>query len=417
MIKVVLLCHYFSSESKEMMGNVHYFRELSPWIQEILNMFKNKQDVELHVVAPNYSANKDVNVEKEGIYYHYYKYSPPVLSRIIRPFLGVAFKHEEPYKIAERFANLVTSYKYPMRRIPRIINEIKPDLIHLHGSENPDYGVGAIPLLDKYPILLTVQGFAYLFGKDVDNLLLKWNWNLRIKYEKIINSSVKYIATIGLENNAFAPFEKGQRRYDICEITNQPNIDARLIDKKYDVTFYSRVDRDKGIEDLVKSIGLLKQRGEKLTTIIIGKVTPAYKESLINMMKSLGIDNQFQFAGFLDDHNDVYKLAASARLLALPTLDDCQPNSIREAMFMRLPVISTKVGGIPNLNAHNQCLHLVDRGDIEAIANGIHKLLNDKVYATNLINNAYEEMMNYFAPGKIYNQMIEAYKDIYRLEK
>lgn len=45
-MKVVLLCHYFSSESREMMGDIHYFRELSPWIQEILNMFKNKNDVE-----------------------------------------------------------------------------------------------------------------------------------------------------------------------------------------------------------------------------------------------------------------------------------------------------------------------------------------------------------------------------------
>ena len=147
-----------------------------------------------------------------------------------------------------------------------------------------------------------------------------------------------------------------------------------------------------------------------------GRKWSSYKEYLINMMKNLGVENQFQFAGFLDDHNDVYRIAASARLLALPTLDDCQPNSIREAMFMRLPVISTKVGGIPNLNAHNQCLHLVDRGDIEALADGIHKLLNDKEYATNLINNAYEEMMNYFAPGKIYSQMIETYKDICRQE-
>lgn len=369
------------------------------------------------MVAPNYSANKDVCVTKDAIHYHFYKYSPSFLTRIIKPFVDLLVKHEEPYKISERFANLITSYKFPMRRIPHIINEIKPDIIHLHGSENPDYGVGVIPILNKYPVLLTVQGFAYLFGKDVDNLFLKWNWNLRIKYEKIINSSVKYLSTIGLENNAFAPFENGQKRYEICEITNQPGIDARDYDKKYDVVFYSRVDRDKGIEDLIKSIGILKQRGERLSVIIIGKVTPAYKENLLGMMKSMNISDQFEFAGFLEDHMDVYKLAASAKLLALPTLDDCQPNSIREAMFMRLPVISTKVGGIPNLNSHMHCVHLINRGDVEALADGIHTILNDADYAERLIENSYKEMVNYFAPSQIYKQMIDACKDIYRISE
>lgn len=416
-MKVVLLCHYFNSESKEMMGDVHYFRELSPWIQEILNMFKNKHDVELHVVAPNYSANRDVNVEKDAIHYHFYKYSPPLFAHIIKPFSSRVFKHDEPYKIAERFANIVTSYRYPMHRIPRIINEIKPDLIHLHGSENPDYGVGVIPLLDQYPVFLTVQGFAYLFGKDSTNILVKKNWDLRIKYERIINSSVKYLASIGLENNAFAPFENGQKRYEICEITNQPDIDARTIEKKYDIVFYSRVDKDKGIEDLIKCIGLLKQRRENLSAIVIGKVTPKYKERLIALMKDFSVDSQIDFAGFLEDHNDVYKLAASAKLLALPTLDDCQPNSIREAMFMRLPVISTKVGGIPNLNKHKRCVHLVDKGDIIALADGIQQILKDDKYAEDLINNSYSEMMDYFAPGKIYKQMIDAYMDIYMQER
>ena len=411
-MKVVLLCQYFSPEAKEMMGGVHYFRELSPWIQEILNLFKNKHDVELHVVAPNYSANKDVYVEKDAIHYHFYKYSPPFLAKVIKPFSSKFFKHDEPYKIAERLANIITSYKYPMHRIPRIINEIKPDLVHLHGSENPDYGVGSIPLLDNYPFFLTVQGFAYLFGKDSTNIVVKRNWDLRIKYERIINSSVKYIASIGLENNAFAPFENGQKKYEICEITNQPDIDARTIEKKFDIVFYSRVDKDKGIEDLIKCIGLLKEKGKVFSTIVIGKVTPKYKTHLIELMKNLSVDEQIVFAGFLDDHNDVYKLAASARLLALPTLDDCQPNSIREAMFMRLPVISTKVGGIPALNKHSHCVHLVEKGDVDALADGILLILNDKQYAERLMNNSYSEMMNYYAPQKIYRQMINAYEDI-----
>ena len=86
-------------------------------------------------------------------------------------------------------------------------------------------------------------------------------------------------------------------------------------------------------------------------------------------------------------------------------------------MFMRLPVISTKVGGIPNLNSHMHCVHLINRGDVEALADGIHTILNDADYAERLIENSYKEMVNYFAPSQIYKQMIDAYKDIYRISE
>ena len=78
-IKVVLLCHYWSDEMAEMVGRKHYFRELSPWIQETLNLFKGKKDVELHVVAPNYASNTDVESEKDGIFFHYYHYETGML--------------------------------------------------------------------------------------------------------------------------------------------------------------------------------------------------------------------------------------------------------------------------------------------------------------------------------------------------
>ena len=97
----------------EMVGRKHYFRELSPWIQETLNLFKNKEDVEMHVVAPNYASNTDVFCEKDGISFHYYKYAPPVLSVFMLILIKLFVKHDEPYKIAERTANLATRFCYP----------------------------------------------------------------------------------------------------------------------------------------------------------------------------------------------------------------------------------------------------------------------------------------------------------------
>ena len=84
--KVVLLSMYWSSDTKEMLGSKHYFRELQPWVQETINLFKNKNDVELHVVAPNFASNTDVDTQKDGIYFHFFNYAPKFLCSCVYLF-------------------------------------------------------------------------------------------------------------------------------------------------------------------------------------------------------------------------------------------------------------------------------------------------------------------------------------------
>lgn len=416
-MKIVLLCQYWSEESKIMLGDKHYVRELSPWIQEILNSFKNKNDVELHVVAPNYASNEDKEISVDGISFHFFKYSHPLLVALFAPLVKLRLHHPEPYKIAERISNVLTNYRYPMRRIADIINNIRPDIIHLYGSENPDYSVGVIPLLNSYPILLTVQGYAYMFPDKDGNWLVRRNASLRIKYEDIINKGIRYLTTIGLENNAFDRFNNGQQLFNVCEITNIPGVDASVVEKKYDIIFYSRVNKEKGIEDLIEAVSLLHKGGKEYKTLVIGRLEHTYRNHLVEMIKSLGIAHLFELKGFVDSHQEVYNLAASSRVLVLPTHFDCQPNSIREAMFMKLPVVATNVGGIPSLNVHKECLSMVPKQNVPLLASAIARVLEDGEYANELVKNGYSEMFEYYSPDQVYQQFINAYKEILELEK
>lgn len=409
-IKVVLLCHYWSDEMAEMVGRKHYFRELSPWIQETLNLFKGKKDVELHVVAPNYAANVDVEAEKDGIHYHYYKYAPTVLSAVLLPTIKTWIKHNEPHKIAERTANLITRFITPKRRIPQIIKSIKPDLIHLYGSENLDYSVGVLPFLEKIPVLLTIQGYAYLMKKS-DSVIVQNSNNLRAKYEDYINKRVHYVTNYGIDYG-FEPFENGQKKYVLSAITRIPKEDASKTEKKYDIVFYARINEEKGIEDLLRSIGLLKRNGRTYNAIVVGKAEESYLSKLKGIVEEEGVKDEVEFTGFLDDHKDVYRIAASAKVLAFPSHNDVSPNTIRESMFMKLPVVAYGIGGVPFFNVHKECLCLVDEIDINKFSEALDKVLNNVQYREMLINNAYEDAVNYYAPDKIYQQTIDIYKDV-----
>lgn len=417
-IKVVLLSQYWSDEMAEMVGRKHYFRELAPWIQEKINLFRNKNDVELHVVAPNYASNRDINAYRDNIHFYYYHYSPTWLSILLVPLFKYFYKHDEPYKMAERLANMMTGYKIPARRGANIIRGINPDLIHLIGSEVSDYGYTAMRLMQEYPILLSVQGWAYLQKKSRNPLERAFEL-YREHCERKINKKIEYLTSVSPKNLEQIKSESKEGFFDKCKkvyycraITKVPQVNALKTKKKYDVAFYARITKDKGIEDLIEALCYLNNKGCQMNAIIMGRGNETYIQWLKEVIKKKGLEKQIDFVGFVENHDDVYMYAAQAKLLVLPTHNDGIPNTVREAMFMRLPVVANNVGGIPCFNEHRYCVHLSELGDIKGLAEGMCKVIDDEAYRNVLIENAYKEAIERYSPDTIYDQTINAYKDL-----
>lgn len=416
-IKVVLLCHYWSDEMAEMVGRRHYFQELSPWIQETLNGFKNKEDVELHVVAPNFASNTYLTCIKDGIHFHFYHYSPTWISVLAAPFIKLFVKHLETYKIAERLANTLTGFKTPANNAEKIIKLINPDIIHLYGSENPDYAAPAIKVMDRYPMLLTAQGYVCLQTPN-EMFLEKKFYEYRVEYERIINNAVKYmtvtkhISLDDFKNNEMHYFGSCEKLYYVTAITKVPQVDASCVEKKYDLVYYARIDKNKGIEDLIDVVELLRKNGRDLKTHVIGPGSEVYVAKLKEKIKGKKLNDIIEFAGFIEKHEDVYKHASQARVMVLPTHNDGIPNTIREAMFMKLPVVANNVGGIPRFNERRHCIHLVELGDMEGLADGICKVLDNEDYRKKLVINAYQEANEVYSPDGVYEQTISAYKNV-----
>ena len=150
------------------------------------------------------------------------------------------------------------------------------------------------------------------------------------------------------------------------------------MDKKYDVVFYARINKDKGIEDLIQAISYLKKQGRHLKTIVVGRAVEEYKERLDRLITKEDVADLIEFTGFLDNHDDVYKIAASSKVLAFPSHNDVSPNTIRESMFMHLPIVAYRVGGVPYFNIRKECLDLVEDGNVEAFANELVKIIDNE---------------------------------------
>ena len=67
-------------------------------------------------------------------------------------------------------------------------------------------------------------------------------------------------------------------------------------------------------------------------------------------------------------------------MLVLPTPKDGIANTFLESMIMKLPVVAYNIGGIPSITENRRCIHLVNKGDINRLADGICKVLNNEEY-------------------------------------
>lgn len=97
-----------------------------------------------------------------------------------------------------------------------------------------------------------------------------------------------------------------------------------------------------------------------------------------DLCRSLGICNSIRFLGKQDA---VEELLALSDLFVLPSSNESFGLAALEAMACEVPVVSSNVGGLPEVNIHGETGFLSDVGDIESMASDAIKLLsNDELH-------------------------------------
>ena len=117
-------------------------------------------------------------------------------------------------------------------------------------------------------------------------------------------------------------------------------------EKKYDLAFAARLEKNKGITELLNAVKLLiTARPEDylpIKLLIIG--SGSLKKELTELVEQNGLENNVFFSGWLATSDDVAKAYSSARIFVNPSYNEGGPRVALEAMACGLPVITTRVG-------------------------------------------------------------------------
>lgn len=161
----------------------------------------------------------------------------------------------------------------------------------------------------------------------------------------------------------------------------------------------------KGHRFLVDAVAQLKQEHPHLHLVILG--SGDRHDALLRWTSNAGISQAVHLVGHRED---VELALAGMDVFVLPSLNEGMGRALIEAMAAGLPVIASRVGGIPALIEDENNGLLVPAGDSLVLAVALRRILSDPTWACALGQNAMQSIgTGYGVPA-----MVRAIESIYR---
>jgi glycosyltransferase involved in cell wall biosynthesis len=133
----------------------------------------------------------------------------------------------------------------------------------------------------------------------------------------------------------------------------------------------------KGVTHLVNAMAEVVQRHPNSLLVLVGKGDDKGGEAikLREQVQSLGLTDKVLFLGWRPDVNEI---TGCFDIFVLPSLNEGMGRVLVEAMAAGLPIVASRVGGIPDLVKHGENGLLVPPANAGALEQAISDLLSDK---------------------------------------
>ena len=255
-----------------------------------------------------------------------------------------------------------------------------PCILHLHGSE-----------------MKTFYNGLSSFGKK----LVKWSLE-HVEVVIVLSESWRVFvanaapkANINIINN-----------YVTLPNPNTPQVFTNT----FDVLFLGILGKRKGIYDLLESWPTILKSVPQARLLIGGngelEQAKAKAEALM-----LNDGASVQFLGWIDGERKI-ELLKNVDAFVLPSYNEGLPMSVLEAMSWSKPVVTTRVGGIPELITDGVDGLLIEAGDQQALSNTLIKLGNNIEFRKLVGENGFKRVKSSFSDVSVLPQLESIYSKL-----
>jgi len=293
---------------------------------------------------------------------------------------GGRFEEDIIAKVTPRLALGAT--RFPMRRSISLTDiaatrhvlahlaKLTPDVLHCHGAKGGAYGrLIAAWLGRKRPIACFYAPHGGTLHFDEDSLEGKIYFAVERWLERLTDALIHvsayeaetYRRKIGIPRCLAVVIRNGLREEEFTPVV--PREDAR------DLLFLGMLRDLKGTDVFLEAIARIEQRyRRKVTAHVVGQAEEP--ERYRELAATLGIADRVAFSEPMPAR-DAF---ASARLIVVPSRAESMPYVVLEAIAAGIPIVATRVGGIPEIFGP-AADELVVPGDPGALAQAIEDML------------------------------------------
>ena len=345
-------------------------------------------------------------------------------------------------RIFTRFEKLVNRYTWSIsnkKLIPlalNVIEEFKPDVIHVFGSE---WCYGQVACFTNIPVIIHMQGSipAYnnafyppgysIWDEIIFNFVhfqFKKFFSLLLSYNKRRTWQIQEEKTLGIVKNYMGRTEWDSRlvklyhpnaNYFYCSealrstfFTGQINWNPSG-NKKMKLITVGCSSFWKGIDTILKTSKLLKERNIQFEWFLVGNMA---NKDFLEWKENIRMEDvNIKLLGMLNSEILVKYLISSDLYIHTAYIDN-SPNSICEAQLLGIPIIATYVGGIPSLIENQKDGLLIPANDPYSLAFEIIKLFGDEFRQKKYSLNSKLKALKRHNPDIILNDLIKVYTEL-----
>ena len=134
-----------------------------------------------------------------------------------------------------------------------------------------------------------------------------------------------------------------------------------------------RLSDEKGFDLLIRSLGELAKMGEDVQLVILGE--GGERANLEKLVAQLGLQDRVTLPGWQTDVRGYFEAMDA---FALSSHREGLPNVLLEAMALEVPVVATRVNGVPRLVQDGRNGFLVEPGNVEALTTALLGLVRNE---------------------------------------
>lgn len=321
------------------------------------------------------SLNFLSNFDREQIDLH--------LIALVRPWEDLPFLLEEARRLEIAHSTLPVAVhpRVDPVRIFRVIwalyrklHQQRFDLLHTHGYFADICGV-PVARLCRIPALSTCHGYIDTDRKlQLYNRLDRWALKLCSRVIAVSDEIRDGLKKHGIDEHKINVVTNA---VSVPPSTTQGNRDSRsfrhqqgISPQAFVFTFVGRLSEEKGLTYLLDAFSRLVQRAPHGRLVLVGD--GPQRNLLEQRVAELDLQRQVTLTGF---QTQISPWLSLTDCFVLPSLTEGTPMALLEAMAAGVPIIATRVGGVPDVITNGINGLLVPCADVEALCNGMSQII------------------------------------------